>query len=88
MMELLKGIGFLVMMPILYVGGFLLMFVVARWMWMFIGVITGNKDVIQEFDCRDRKPWYKKSLEEHLLGKDQDKDFKNHDWRRRNRRRW
>lgn len=86
MMELLKGIGFLVMMPIVYIVGFILMFVVARWVWMFIGVVTGNKDVIQEFDCRDRKPWYKKSFEDHLLGPDQNRDFKNHDWKRRKRR--
>ena len=87
MIEFLTGIGFLVMMPIFYIGGFILMIVVARWIWMFFGVITGNKDVIQEFDCRDRKLWYKKSFEEHLLGPDQDRDFKNHDWKRRNRRR-
>lgn len=61
MIEILKilgGLAILIIMPILYIGGILLMLVIARWIYMFIGVITGDKSVIDEFDCREKKSYW------------------------------
>jgi hypothetical protein len=98
MMEVLKffgGIGLLILMPILYIGGIFLLLILARWIYMFIGVITGDRKVIDEFDCRDKKePYWSKVLDSACRGATKpftnDDQFKNRplprrprDWRGR-----
>lgn len=65
MMEILQvfgGLVLIILMPILYIGGIFLMIVVARWIYMFIGVVSGDKTVIDEFDCRGKEPFWVRVL--------------------------
>ena len=61
-LKLFGGMAVIIIMPILYIGGILLMLAIARWIYMFIGVIIGDKGVIDEFDCREKEPFWSKLL--------------------------
>ena len=61
-LKLLGGMAMIIIMPILYIGGIFLMLVIMRWVYMFIGVIIGDKNVIDEFDCSEKEPFWSKLL--------------------------
>ena len=59
-LKMFGGLAILIIMPILYITSILLMLVITRWIYMFIGVIMGDKSVIDEFDCREKEPYWSK----------------------------
>jgi len=85
-LKLLGGMAVIIIMPILYIGGILLMLVIMRWIYMFIGVITGDKNVIDEFDCREKEPFWSKLLgfrsrQDRRYPPDDDQTWQHRSWR-------
>ena len=66
-LELVFSACMLILMPFLMIFGLFAMCWVGKWVWIFCGVLSGNKEVIYEFDCRDKKPWSFENMVEDML---------------------
>ena len=58
-------------MPFVYILLVVVMFTVAKWLAILFGVISGDKSVIHEFNCHEKKDESWSALfEELLIGRD------------------
>ncbi len=73
MMNMIGGLLLMMLLPVLYIVSIIVMYYVMKWLFIFIGVVTGDKSVIDEFDCRDKESWsWNKMVDDVLPPQDQD----------------
>jgi hypothetical protein len=78
-LEMIFSVLLMFLFPVFMIFGVFILCWVAKWLWIVCGVCTGNKEVIQEFDCREKEPWSFDKMVEKMLMPDDRYDRHRHD---------